>query len=95
MSRAAPPAGGERRVPLSHTKVSAGRTGRLLSNDRGFATPAFGVVLNVSPGNPVANELHAPSNMLCTTLANAMGVPLTDFGTAATGKPGELSELKR
>jgi hypothetical protein len=32
--------------------------------------------------------------MLCTTLANAMGVPLLDFGKAATGKPGELSELK-
>jgi hypothetical protein len=51
--------------------------------------------INVSPGNPVANEMYAPSNMLCTTLANAMGVPMTDFGSAATGKPGELGELKR
>jgi hypothetical protein len=51
--------------------------------------------INVSPGNPVANEMYAPSNMLCTTLANAMGVPLTDFGVASTGKPGELGELKR
>jgi hypothetical protein len=29
--------------------------------------------------------------MLMTTLANAMGLPLTDFGSASTGKPGELT----
>jgi hypothetical protein len=50
--------------------------------------------INVTPGQVVENEIHAPSNMLCTTLANAMGVPMSDFGSASTGKPGELSELK-
>lgn len=50
--------------------------------------------INVTPGQDVANERHAPSNMLCTTLANAMGVPMMNFGQASTGKPGELTELK-
>jgi hypothetical protein len=50
--------------------------------------------INVSPDKEVQNEVYAPSNMLCTTLANAMGVPLMDFGKASTGKPGELTELK-
>jgi hypothetical protein len=45
-------------------------------------------------GTRIANDVDAPSNMLMTTLANAMGLGLSNFGSAPTGKPGELDALK-
>jgi hypothetical protein len=51
-------------------------------------------------GNNTANDTDAPSNMLLTTLANAVGAkkkdgsPITNFGSAPTGKAGELTALK-
>jgi hypothetical protein len=41
-----------------------------------------------------ANDTEVPSNQFLTTLANGMGVPLTNFGSAPTGKAGEISALK-
>ena len=67
----------------------------MLSGGQGEQNARPGTLVDQGWARAVANEIHAPSNMLCTTLANAMGVPLTDFGSAATGKPGELAELKR
>ena len=51
-------------------------------------------------GTNTANDTDAPSNMLLTTLANAVGAkksdgsPITNFGSAPTGKAGELTALK-
>jgi len=50
--------------------------------------------------DPSYNDSDAPNNMLLTTLANAVGAknsdgsPITDFGSAPTGKPGEFTDLK-
>lgn len=53
-----------------------------------------GQYIKLTKGNGTANDTDAPSNQLCTTLANAMGVPMTNFGSAPTGKPGEFTALK-
>lgn len=50
--------------------------------------------VRLTTGARIANDVDAPSNMLLTTLANSMGLGLTDFGSAPTGKPGELGALK-
>jgi hypothetical protein len=59
-----------------------------------------GQYLKLVNGNNTANDTDAPSNMLLTTLANAVGAkkadgsPITNFGSAPTGKAGELTALK-
>ncbi len=53
-----------------------------------------GQYLKVTTGTGTANDTDAPTNQLCTTLANAMGVPMSNFGSAPTGKAGELAALK-
>ena len=53
-----------------------------------------GQLIKMTSGKSTSNDTDAPSNMLLTTLANAMGVPMTNFGSAPTGKPGELTALK-
>ncbi|HEY8924094.1 MAG TPA: DUF1552 domain-containing protein [Polyangia bacterium] len=53
-----------------------------------------GQYIKMTSGKSTSNDTEVPSNMLLTTLANAMGVPLTNFGSAPTGKPGELTALK-
>ncbi|MEO8213535.1 MAG: DUF1552 domain-containing protein [Myxococcales bacterium] len=53
-----------------------------------------GQYIKMTTGTGTANDKDAPTNQLCTTLANALGVPLTNFGSAPTGKAGELTVLK-
>lgn len=53
-----------------------------------------GQYIKMTVGTGTANDIDAPTNQLCTTLANALGVPMTNFGTAPTGKAGELTALK-
>jgi hypothetical protein len=53
-----------------------------------------GQYIKMTAGSGTANDKDAPSNQLLTTLANAMGVPMTTFGSAPTGKTGELTTLK-
>jgi hypothetical protein len=53
-----------------------------------------GQYIKMTTGNNTANDKDAPTNQLCTTLANALGVPMTNFGSAPTGKAGELTALK-
>jgi hypothetical protein len=53
-----------------------------------------GQYIKLTSGTGTANDRDAPTNQLLTTLANAMGVPLTNFGSAPTGKPGEIAALK-
>ena len=48
----------------------------------------------MTKGTSTVNDTDAPSNQLPTTLANAMGVPMTNFGSAPTGKAGELTTLE-
>ena len=50
-----------------------------------------GQYIKLTAGTGTANDKDAPSNQLLTTLANGMGVPLTNFGSAPTGKAGELT----
>ena len=60
----------------------------------------LGQYVKLTQGSQTANDTDAPSNMLLTTLANAVGAkqkdgsPITNFGSAPTGKPGEFSALK-
>ena len=53
-----------------------------------------GQYIKLTAGTGTANDKDAPSNQLLTTLANGMGVPMTNFGSAPTGKAGELTALK-
>jgi hypothetical protein len=59
-----------------------------------------GQYVKLTNGTQTANDTDAPSNMLLTTLANAVGAkkpdgsPITTFGSAPTGKSGELTALK-
>jgi hypothetical protein len=53
-----------------------------------------GQYIKMTVGNGTANDKDAPTNQLLTTLANAMGVPMTNFGSAPTGKAGEMTALK-
>ena len=59
-----------------------------------------GQYIKLTSGNGTANDTDAPSNMLLTTLANAVGAtkqdgsPYDNFGSAPTGKPGEFTALK-
>jgi hypothetical protein len=59
-----------------------------------------GQYVKLTTGTRTENDTDAPSNMLLTTLANAVGAknadgtPITNFGKAPTGKPGELTALK-
>jgi Protein of unknown function (DUF1552) len=53
-----------------------------------------GQYIKMTAGTGTANDTDAPTNQLCTTLANALGVPMTNFGTAPTGKAGALTALK-
>ena len=53
-----------------------------------------GQYVKLTTGTATANDKDAPSNQLLTTLGNAMGVPMTNFGSAPTGKPGEIAALK-
>jgi len=53
-----------------------------------------GQYIKLTTGTGTANDKDAPSNQLLTTLANAMGVPMTNFGSAPTGKAGEITALK-
>jgi hypothetical protein len=60
----------------------------------------LGQYVKLTNGNQTANDTDAPSNMLLTTLANAVGAkkadgsPITNFGSAPTGKAGEFAALK-
>ena len=53
-----------------------------------------GQYIKMTAGSGTANDKDAPTNQLLTTLANGMGVPMTNFGSAPTGKAGELTALK-
>lgn len=59
-----------------------------------------GQYIKMTAGTGTANDRDAPANMLMTTLANAVGFrntdgsPMTNFGKAPTGKPGEFTQLK-
>ena len=53
-----------------------------------------GQYIKMTTGAGTANDKDAPTNQLCTTLANALGVPMTNFGSAPTGKAGEFTALK-
>jgi hypothetical protein len=53
-----------------------------------------GQYIKLTTGTGTANDKDAPSNQLLTTLANAMGVPMANFGSAPTGKAGEITALK-
>jgi hypothetical protein len=59
-----------------------------------------GQYVKMTKGTGTANDTDAPANMLMTTLANAVGFkntdgsPMTNFGKAPTGKPGEFTALK-
>lgn len=60
----------------------------------------LGQYVKLTKSAPNNNDSDAPSNMLLTTLANAVGArrkdgsPFTTFGSAPTGKQGELTALK-
>jgi len=60
----------------------------------------LGQYIKLTRAAPNNNDSEAPSNMLLTTLANAVGAtrkdgtPFTNFGSAPTGKPGELTAIK-
>jgi hypothetical protein len=60
----------------------------------------LGQYIKMVSGTQTSNDTDAPNNMLLTTLANAVGAkntdgsPITNFGSAPTGKPGELTALK-
>jgi hypothetical protein len=60
----------------------------------------LGQSVKLTNGSATANDTDAPSNMLLTTLANALGAknadgsPITNYGSAPTGKAGEFSALK-
>jgi hypothetical protein len=60
----------------------------------------LGQYVKLVSGTNTANDTDAPSNMLLTTLANAVGAknadgsPITNYGSAPTGKAGEFSALK-
>ncbi len=53
-----------------------------------------GQYIKVTAQSNTANDKDAPSNQLLTTLANSMGVPMTNFGSAPTGKAGEIAAIK-
>ena len=59
-----------------------------------------GQYLKLTKGTNLINDTDAPSNMMLTTLANAVGAkqadgtPFTNFGSSPSGKPGELTALK-
>lgn len=53
-----------------------------------------GQYLKLTAGTGTSNDKDVPSNQLLVTLANAMGVPMTDFGSAPTRKQGEITALK-
>jgi len=53
-----------------------------------------GQYIKMTTGTGTANDKDAPTNQLLTTLANGMGVSMTNFGSAPTGKAGELTALK-
>jgi hypothetical protein len=53
-----------------------------------------GQYIKLTTGSGTANDTDAPSNQLLTTLANAMGVPMNNFGSAPTGKAGEITAIK-
>ncbi|MEY4581298.1 MAG: hypothetical protein RL701_6001 [Pseudomonadota bacterium] len=59
-----------------------------------------GQYVKLTKADPKNNDTDAPSNKLLTTLANAVGAkqkdgsPITNFGSAPTGKAGEFTELK-
>jgi hypothetical protein len=53
-----------------------------------------GQYIKMTAGTGTANDKDAPSNQLLTTLANGMGVQMSDFGSAPTGKAGEMTALK-
>lgn len=53
-----------------------------------------GQYIKLTTGTGTANDRDAPTNQLLTTLANAMGVSMTNFGSAPTGKTGEIAALK-
>jgi hypothetical protein len=48
----------------------------------------------MTAGTGTANDKDAPTNQLLTTLANGMGVQMSNFGSAPTGKAGEFTALK-
>ena len=60
----------------------------------------LGQYILMTNGDPSYNDTDAPNNMLLTTLANAVGAkngdgsPITNFGSAPTGKAGEFTQLK-
>jgi hypothetical protein len=60
-----------------------------------------GQYIKMTKSGGTANDTDAPANQLMTTLANAVGyrntdgTPMTNFGKAPTGKPGEFLELKK
>jgi hypothetical protein len=60
----------------------------------------LGQYVKLTSGTATANDTDAPSNMLLTTIANAVGAknadgsPITNYGSAPTGKAGEFSALK-
>jgi hypothetical protein len=60
----------------------------------------LGQYIKLTRGSGTANDTDAPSNQLLTTLANSVGAtmpdgsPITNFGKAPTGKPGELDAVK-
>jgi len=53
-----------------------------------------GQYIKLTTGTGTANDKDAPTNQLLTTLGNAMGVPMMNFGSAPTGKAGEIAALK-
>jgi len=59
-----------------------------------------GQYVKLTKGDNLINDTDAPSNMMLTTLANAVGAkkadgsPFTNFGSSPSGKPGELTSLK-
>lgn len=53
-----------------------------------------GQYIKMTAGTGTANDKDAPSNQLLISLANAMGMPMTSFGSAPTGKTGEFTQLK-
>jgi len=53
-----------------------------------------GQYIKLTTGTGTANDKDAPTNQLLTTLSNAMGVPADNFGSAPTGKAGEITALK-
>jgi len=53
-----------------------------------------GQYIKMTTGTGTANDKDAPTNQLLTTLANGMGVQMANFGSAPTGKAGEMTALK-